>query len=297
MFGMVAATATDYVTVNRIISGAIGPGNICIEVHGDVLPLPDVGTCWAYTPNSTFTTTEQLQEYSSNWTAGAHMLIQGVVGNSSGGVTSPPAECQLGETMTQNTSGATGIVINQLPGEITDTPPAQAMELNVSGGSVDSTHYWLGGTSGCYFWPSTQITGTQSGTFFTIGETATEATTGATAVILQNPGVSGAAQTIRVLVTSGTPNNINTWTGGTSGATMTSPSLPASIAPGTFSTLKIYDSSCNLVATMKKLASGTPNLPSYMIVGRLGDAGTTAFTWYADNITLNYATGAMPQCY
>jgi hypothetical protein len=296
-----AASSTDYVSINRALAANNrfgSTGKIWMESPGSAssMPLNDIGTGFAYTAGTTFIACSQEQAYNATWTAGADFLIEGVVGNSSGGVTSPPAKCSVGETMTQNTSGATATLITA-PTEITDTLPAQAMEVVVAGGTANSSNYWLGGTSGCYFWPSSIVTGTTATTPLSVGETIIQATSTAQAIVLQGATSFGAGESTRVLVTSGTPDGTHTWTGQTTGGTIIAPSTPATVTPRTFNTLTIYDSGCNFQGTQKRMASGTLNsLPAASYLGRVGDQGTTAFNWYTDNVILNYTTGAMPTC-
>jgi hypothetical protein len=99
---------------------------------------------------------------------------------------------------------------------------------------------------------------------------------------------------MQIRMMSGAVTSTNTWTGASSGATFTPTTLPT-----TFHTFLIYNSSCQLLSTQLKIAqSTTPTIPGGWEIGRGGDtnASNISTSWYADNMILNYATGAMPIC-
>lgn len=60
---------------------------------------------------------------------------------------------------------------------------------------------------------------------------------------------------------------------------------------------RLYDSNCNLLSDQQKLAqSTTPSPPQAFDLGRGGDSGTPANSWYFDNVIMDYATGALGGC-
>jgi hypothetical protein len=132
------------------------------------------------------------------------------------------------------------------------------------------------------------IQGTLTSGTFTAGETITQGTTGATAVLVSTPNPS-----IEVVMASGTADSSHTWTDG-GGAVFTPTAIPS-----TFHTLMIYDNNCNLVSTQKKVANtSTTSFPGKYLLGRGGDSNASGVNAaiYSDQIRLNYAIGALPAC-
>jgi hypothetical protein len=130
-----------------------------------------------------------------------------------------------------------------------------------------------------------------SGTF-DVGETLTQATSGATAQLLISPNGNNAVQ---ISMISGTATATNLWTGQTSGAIITPTSLPT-----TFHTVKIYDQNCNLLSTQMKIAeSNTPSIPDDVEIGRGGDSNKSGINsyWYEDNLFVDFASGNMISCH
>jgi hypothetical protein len=127
---------------------------------------------------------------------------------------------------------------------------------------------------------------------FDVGETLTQATSGATAQLLILPNGNNAMQ---IRMVSGTATATNLWIGQTSGATFTPTSLPT-----TFHTMKIYDQNCNLLSTQMKIAeSNTPSIPDDIDIGRGGDSNKSGINsyWYEDNLFVDFASGNMISCH
>jgi hypothetical protein len=124
-----------------------------------------------------------------------------------------------------------------------------------------------------------EIDGTAVGTF-QAGETATQAVSGATGTIV-NPIPSGAGY-MHLVNPTGVADATHTWTGGTSGATLTGPSLPV---PGLFSAAGLSNQGQS--ATVRggtQLVGTTPTFPF------AGTAGSTTLLYYVvAHLNSNYS--------
>ena len=132
----------------------------------------------------------------------------------------------LGETITQGTTGATAVV------QVLPTGSAPMVVNTVTNGSTppDAVHSWTGNTSHSTLVPSTA----PAPVLFENGETVTQATSLATALVVG--GVSPAGPMI-VTNVSGSPDNSHNWIGGTSYASFTPTAVP--VATGLYTVMNI----------------------------------------------------------
>jgi hypothetical protein len=180
------------------------------------------------------------------------------VGSLSGAAFAPTgapsgASFTLGETVTQDNTSATAVLL--------------AFDGSGNGyvdgisGSPDSTDIWVGNTSGAFFVPTAAPTSAA----FQVGETVTQAASGATSTFLALSGGN-----IYVSAVTGTADSSDIWTGATSGAfyVPTADPTSASFTP----TETITQTTSSATAALKALdgrgqayvngVSGTPNAAS-----------------------------------
>ena len=117
-----------------------------------------------------------------------------------------------------NTVGSNKLSFTVVSKSVTDAAVATTISRNVYGGEVVRTPYGTTKTAGSY----------TSGTFQE-GETVTQAVSGATGIVVIG---ASAGPHLFIRAVTGTPNNSNIWTGGTSSATFTPTGTPTSYVDG-----------------------------------------------------------------
>lgn len=108
--------------------------------------------------------------------------------------TASSGQLVFGETVTQAVTGVTAT--EQSPSPLTGT--TQPLFITNLSGTADSTHDWVGGTSGAHYTPSAA------------------------------PAFSPASPPMLITTATGAPDNTHNWTGGTSGAVYVPTSAPTS---------------------------------------------------------------------
>jgi len=108
--------------------------------------------------------------------------------------TASSGQLVFGETVTQAVTGVTAT--EQSPSPLTGT--TQPLFITNLSGTADSTHDWVGGTSGAHYTPNAA------------------------------PAFSPASPSMLITTATGAPDNTHNWTGGTSGAVYVPTSVPTS---------------------------------------------------------------------
>lgn len=126
------------------------------------------------------------------------------------------------------------------------------------------------------------------------GETITQATTAATAVVIRDQYGSGAAQTVYVWNTTGSPNNSAVWTGGTSGATFTPNLVPTDAGQAWFpigpKTSKCAYASNSGTLVVGDVLKGTVSGARALLVQKTGtSSGTIWFRYGAGSVAFTTA--------
>lgn len=243
-------------------------------------------------------------------------------GNTSGAIFTPsyriPGAVTSGtlsttsETLTQTGTGATATLVGNgsafnLPYGIGVAGSFAIKILNLSG-SPNFYRTWTGGTSGAVYTPTVQIVTSYSET-----TSATTLTVSGTNYFIAGTPVLFSFSVGPTYLNAGGPylvtsQNSTTFTVAYAGsansgsATGTAGVLPLSRLPSTFDTLRIYDASCNLVSTQKKLAYGssaTPTASGYAGLGRGGDTNASGITtsWNVSSLFMDYSRGRPIPCH